>query len=402
MLRLANRRILVGITGGIAAYKTAELTRLLKAEGADVRVVMTQAASEFITPLTLQALSGNEVRHSLLDPASEAGMGHIELARWADLILIAPASADFIAKLAAGMGFDLLSTLCLATDAPLYVAPAMNQAMWHDAVTQHNLQKLDAMPDKQITWLGPDEGKQACGDFGFGRMLEPGQLLEAVINHFQQGLLSGLRLMLTAGPTLEPIDPVRYLSNHSSGKMGFALAEAARDMGAQVTLIAGPVSLETPERIKRVNVQTTSEMLKACMKRVETTDIFIAAAAVCDYRPVKVAQEKIKKQQSTLMLELTQNPDILASVSLHANRPFCVGFAAETQDLAAFAERKLAQKKLDLLVANNVSETGIGFGSDYNAATLLWPGASEVVERTTKAKLAIKILKRAQTLYARR
>lgn len=402
MLRLANRRVLVGITGGIAAYKSAELVRLLRTEGADVRVVMTEAAQEFITPLTLQALSGNEVRHSMLDPTAEAGMGHIELARWADILVVAPASADFIARLASGMGNDLLTTLCLATDAPVALAPAMNQAMWRDDATQQNVANLAQMPNKSLLWIGPAEGEQACGDIGPGRMVEPSTITERIVEQFESGAFTGKRILITAGPTLEPIDPVRYISNHSSGKMGFAIAEAARDMGAEVTLVAGPVHLPTPDRIKRINVQTTQEMLHECMERMATTDIFIASAAVCDYRPVKIAQEKIKKKQNSLMLELVQNPDILATVSSHAERPFCVGFAAETQDLASFGQQKLSQKRLDLLVANDVSVPGIGFGSDYNAATLMWQDQVETIERTTKQKLALKILKRIQALYAQR
>ncbi len=402
MLRLANRRVLVGITGGIAAYKSAELVRLLRTEGADVRVVMTEAAQEFITPLTLQALSGNEVRHSMLDPTAEAGMGHIELARWADILVVAPASADFIARLASGMGNDLLTTLCLATDAPVALAPAMNQAMWRDDATQQNVANLAQMPNKSLLWIGPAEGEQACGDIGPGRMVEPSTITERIVEQFESAAFTGKRILITAGPTLEPIDPVRYISNHSSGKMGFAIAEAARDMGAEVTLVAGPVHLPTPDRIKRINVQTTQEMLHECMERMATTDIFIASAAVCDYRPVKIAQEKIKKKQNSLMLELVQNPDILATVSSHAERPFCVGFAAETQDLASFGQQKLSQKRLDLLVANDVSVPGIGFGSDYNAATLMWQDQVETIERTTKQKLALKILKRIQALYAQR
>lgn len=421
MSRLIHRRILVGVTGGIAAYKSAELIRLLKREGAEVRVVMTAAAAEFITPLTLQALSGQPVRTSLLDANAEAGMDHIELAKWADRILIAPASADFIARIAGGFGNDLLSTLCLATEAPLLIAPAMNQAMWHDAATVHNIDKLSKMNKKQVQWLGPDAGEQACGDVGVGRMLEPQQLANRLIHSFDQGLLAHQRILITAGPTLEPIDPVRYISNHSSGKMGFALAQAASDLGASVHLVAGPVALPTPDRVIRQNVQTAAEMQQICLEHCAKTDIFIASAAVCDYQPVTVAQQKLKKPKNlhqhpdstdskdTWLLELKQTPDILASVSLHPQRPFCVGFAAETHNVIDFARQKLHQKQLDLVVANDISQPGIGFGSDNNSATLMWPKDKamiyeetvnqEHIAKTRKITLAHRILERVAALH---
>lgn len=424
MSRLIHRRILVGVTGGIAAYKSAELIRLLKREGAEVRVVMTAAATEFITPLTLQALSGQPVRTSLLDANAEAGMDHIELAKWADRILIAPASADFIARIAGGFGDDLLSTLCLATEAPLLIAPAMNQAMWHDATTLHNIDKLSKMDAKQIQWLGPDAGEQACGDVGLGRMLAPEHLVDGLIQSFDQSLLANRRILITAGPTLEPIDPVRYISNHSSGKMGFALAQAASDLGAIVRLVAGPVALPTPDRVIRHNVQTAAEMQQVCLEHCAETDIFIASAAVCDYQPVTVAEQKLKKckdpkqaqalgqtqdhklaqdrqpLKETWLLELQQTPDILASVSLHPKRPFCVGFAAETHNLIHFAQQKLQQKQLDLVVANDISQPGIGFGSDDNSVTLLWPSGEETLEQTRKTILAHRILERIAALYS--
>jgi phosphopantothenoylcysteine decarboxylase/phosphopantothenate--cysteine ligase len=363
MPQLANRQVLLGITGGIAAYKSAELVRRLRDAGATVRVVMTPAACEFITPLTLQALSGEPVHLDLLDPAAEAAMGHIELARWADLVLVAPASADFMARVAAGIADDLLSTLCLATKAPLLFAPAMNQAMWSNAATQQNLHTLTA---RGVRFAGPGEGAQACGDTGPGRMLEVPDLVSAAIGVFASGPLAGVRLMLTAGPTREAIDPVRYISNSSSGKMGFALAAAAADAGAEVTLVAGPVSLPTPAGVSRIDVITAGEMHAAVMARVADCDVFIGCAAVADYRAAEIAPQKIKKTGETLELHLVRNPDIIAAVAAHRPRPFTVGFAAETSDLLVHARQKLERKGLDLVIANDVSRSDIGFGSDRN------------------------------------
>ena len=368
MPQLANRQVLLGITGGIAAYKSAELVRRLRDAGATVRVVMTPAACEFITPLTLQALSGEPVHLDLLDPAAEAAMGHIELARWADLVLVAPASADFMARVAAGIADDLLSTLCLATKAPLLFAPAMNQAMWSNAATQQNLRTLTA---RGVRFAGPGEGAQACGDTGPGRMLEVPDLVSAAIGVFAGGLLAGVRLMLTAGPTREPIDPVRYISNSSSGKMGFALAAAAADAGAEVTLVAGPVSLPTPAGVSRIDVITAAEMHAAVMARVADCDVFIGCAAVADYRAAEIAPQKIKKTGETLELRLVRNPDIIAAVAAHRPRPFTVGFAAETNDLLAHARQKLERKGLDLVIANDVSRSDIGFGSDHNEVRVI-------------------------------
>jgi phosphopantothenoylcysteine decarboxylase/phosphopantothenate--cysteine ligase len=368
MPQLANRQVLLGITGGIAAYKSAELVRRLRDAGATVRVVMTPAACEFITPLTLQALSGEPVHLDLLDPAAEAAMGHIELARWADLVLVAPASADFMARVAAGIADDLLSTLCLATKAPLLFAPAMNQAMWSNAATQQNLRTLTA---RGVRFAGPGEGAQACGDTGPGRMLEVPDLVSAAIGVFAGGLLAGVRLMLTAGPTREPIDPVRYISNSSSGKMGFALAAAAADAGAEVTLVAGPVSLPTPAGVSRIDVITAAEMHAAVMARVADCDVFIGCAAVADYRAAEIAPQKIKKPGKTLELRLVRNPDIIAAVAAHRPRPFTVGFAAETNDLLAHARQKLERKGLDLVIANDVSRSDIGFGSDHNEVRVI-------------------------------
>lgn len=363
MPHLAHKQVLLGITGGIAAYKSAELVRRLRDAGATVRVVMTPAACEFITPLTLQALSGQPVHLDLLDPAAEAAMGHIELARWADVVLVAPASADFMARVAAGIADDLLSTLCLATQAPLLFAPAMNQAMWSNAATQQNLKTLAS---RGVRFAGPAEGAQACGDTGPGRMLEVPDLVSAAIGVFAGGPLTGVRVMLTAGPTREAIDPVRYISNSSSGKMGFALAAAAAEAGANVTLVAGPVSLPTPAGVSRIDVVTAAEMHTAVMTRVADCDVFIGCAAVADYRAADIAPQKIKKTGETLALHLVRNPDIIAAVAAHRPRPFTVGFAAETNDLLVHARQKLERKGLDLVIANDVSRSDIGFGSDHN------------------------------------
>ncbi|MBP0047112.1 bifunctional phosphopantothenoylcysteine decarboxylase/phosphopantothenate--cysteine ligase CoaBC [Marinobacterium sp. AK62] len=398
MQRLTNRRILLGITGGIAAYKSAELTRLLKGAGADVRIVMTPAATEFITPLTLQALSGHPVHLQLLDPEAEAGMGHIELAKWADLILVAPASADFIARFSAGMGDDLLTTLCLASDAPICLAPAMNQAMWRDPRTQANAHKLTS---QGVTLLGPGVGAQACGDTGPGRMLEPEELAELAAEQFEHTVLSGKRVVITAGPTREPLDPVRYISNHSSGKMGYALAEAAADAGASVKLVSGPVMLPVPPRVECVQVETAEEMLAATLDGIEACDLFIAAAAVADYRPVAIAEHKIKKGSEEIMeLRLVKNPDIVATVAgLETGRPFTVGFAAETRDVIDYARSKLARKRLDLIVANDVSNPEIGFNSDDNAVTLVSAEGETGLPQTSKRQLARQLIEQIAQHY---
>lgn len=370
MQRLQRKRILLGIGGGIAAYKSAELVRRLRDQGAEVRVVMTRAAREFITPLTLQALSGHPVHHDILDPAAEAAMGHIELARWADLILIAPATADLLARLAQGSADDLLTTLVLASDAPLALAPAMNQAMWRDPATQANAERLAA---RGARLFGPAAGSQACGDVGPGRMLEPDELAQRAADCFERGLLTGCRVLITAGPTREAIDPVRYISNHSSGKMGFALAEAAAEAGALVTLVSGPVHLPTPQRVTRIDVGSAREMLAAC-EGAMPCEILIAAAAVADYRPEAVAAQKMKKDPDSddgLTLRLVRNPDILASLAARADRPFSVGFAAETERLLDYAARKLRSKNLDLIVANDVANPQIGFNSEDNAVSVI-------------------------------
>ncbi|WP_221793752.1 bifunctional phosphopantothenoylcysteine decarboxylase/phosphopantothenate--cysteine ligase CoaBC [Oceanobacter mangrovi] len=393
MLQLANKRILLGISGGIAAYKSAELVRILTKAGANVRVVMTQGAKEFITPLTLQALSGNPVHHTLLDEEAEAGMGHIELARWADLILIAPATADLIAKLAAGMGDELLTTLVLASKAPLFLAPAMNQQMWAAATTQQNLRTLADLKGDDFALFGPDSGVQACGDVGPGRMLEPTDIASLLAQRFQPGLLTGCKVVITAGPTREALDPVRYISNHSSGKMGYALAQAAVDAGAQVTLISGPVRIPAPDRVTLVNTISAQDMLEASLATMGNCDLFIASAAVADYRPANVAEQKIKKAGDEIQLTLTKNPDIVATIANHQQRPATVvGFAAETTDVDGYARGKLASKNLDMIVANDVSRSDIGFNSDDNAVTLYSREGHQDFERMSKTLLATKLI----------
>lgn len=393
MSSLTNKRILLGVTGGIAAYKSAELIRRLKDAGAEVQVVMTTAAQEFITPLTLQALSGNPVHTDLLDPKAEAGMGHIQLARWADLLLVAPATADFIARLGQGMANDLLTSICLATNAPLAIAPAMNQGMWNNSATQANLQVLQ---DRGVLVLGPDSGSQACGEIGMGRMLDVDDLVAATANLFLTGSLSGKTLVITAGPTREAIDPVRYLSNHSSGKMGYALAQAAVEAGAKVKLISGPTHLPRPDRVERIDVVSAQDMFDACHAVIADCDIFIAAAAVADYRSASIASEKIKKdQQDLLNLRLVKNPDILASIAKLPNRPgFVMGFAAETQQLVEFAQEKLYKKNVDMIAANNVSSPEIGFNSDDNQITLITSTQVQELPRASKMALAQMIIAR--------
>nr|WP_312326973.1 bifunctional phosphopantothenoylcysteine decarboxylase/phosphopantothenate--cysteine ligase CoaBC [Acinetobacter oleivorans] len=376
---IPHKNIVLAVTGGIAAYKSAILVRRLKDYGFDVRVVMTHGAQAFITPLTFQALSGNPVHTELLDPAAEAGMGHIELARWADLLLVAPASCDTLAKFAHGLADDLLSTVFLATKSPVWVAPAMNQQMWAAKATQRNLQTL---VEDGVHVIMPDAGEQACGDVGLGRMPEPEEIAKQVAGYFHQaqraiaekfGLLAGKRVVITAGPTREAIDPVRYISNHSTGKMGFALAAACYAAGAQVTLIAGPVSLDTPNGVKRVNVASARQMLDISMDSLETgCDIFIATAAVADYRVAEVAEHKIKKAGDELNVSLVKNPDIVATIAGQEKRPFMVGFAAETQNVEEYAAGKLVAKKLDMIACNDVSRADIGFASDENAMTVFF------------------------------
>lgn len=392
MQQLCNKRILLGITGGIAAYKAAELVRILKKAGAEVRVVMTAGAMEFITPLTLQALSGNPVHHALLDPEAEAGMGHIELAKWADLLLVAPASANFIARLTQGSGDDLLTTVCLATEAPIALAPAMNQAMWREPITQANIARLIDIKGSKLYLFGPAEGMQACGDVGPGRMLEPEEIAVQAADLFETGLLAGLNVVITAGPTREAIDPVRYISNHSSGKMGYAIAAAARDAGARVTLISGPVVIPAPERVHCLRVESARDMLDSALVQLDQCDIFIAAAAVADYRPMTPANQKIKKSADSMELTLVKNPDVVATVAAHEQRPFTVGFAAETQDVDIYARDKLVRKNLDMIVANDVSMSDIGFNSDQNAVTVFWAENQQSFAQMSKQALARELV----------
>jgi len=388
---LINKNILLGVTGGIAAYKSAEIVRGLKKAGSSVRVVMTQSAKEFITPLTLQALSGNPVSTDLLDVEAEAAMGHIELARWADAILIAPATANTLAKLSSGRADDLLSSITLAFDGPIGLAPAMNQAMWKDERTQSNIQNLE---HKNFSLYGPGSGEQACGDVGLGRMLEPSEIIELFASLFEAGTMSNKSILITAGPTQEPIDPVRYLTNRSSGKMGYALAEAAVEAGAQVTLVSGPVNIEPPARCNLVSVKTAEEMYEAVIHHIKKKDIYIGTAAVADYSPTKVEGSKIKKDRSNspLILEMKENKDILKEVSELEDKPYMVGFAAETDDLLENARKKLETKKLDLIIANDVSDKSIGFDSNENEVTLITSSEELLLDRDSKKKIAKKIL----------
>ncbi|HRF45568.1 MAG TPA: bifunctional phosphopantothenoylcysteine decarboxylase/phosphopantothenate--cysteine ligase CoaBC [Candidatus Competibacteraceae bacterium] len=411
---LINTRILLGITGGIAAYKSVDLTRRLHEAGAEIQVAMTPAATAFVAPLTFQAVSGRPVRTELLDMNAEAGMGHIELARWADLILIAPATADFLARLAHGMADDLLSTLCLATDRPLAVAAAMNRLMWGNAATQDNCRLLAR---RGVKIWGPGSGEQACGEIGAGRMLEPLELRNLVVELLGvkeerakwqpapsaeastvAGVLAshdlqGLTVLLTAGPTREALDPVRFISNRSTGKMGFAVAEAAAMAGARVILVSGPVHLPAPAGIERIDVESAVEMHEAVMSRVRQADIFIATAAVADYRAAQLAEQKIKKTRDTLTLELVRNPDILAEVAaLHSHRPFTVGFAAETHDIVRYAEDKRRRKNLDLIAANQVGIAGSGFESEQNALHILWEGGERVLPLADKTLLGQQLM----------
>lgn len=387
---LSNQKILVGVTGGIAAYKSCELVRRLIDSGADVRVVLTSGAQAFVTPLTFQALSGNPVHTDLLDTEAEAGMGHIELARWADRILIAPATANFISRLAEGRADDLLTTLCLATKAPIAVAPSMNQVMWSNAATQNNIAGLEQLG---IEIIGPDSGSQACGDIGLGRMSEPAEIVTSVTGNLGNVSLQGKKVVITAGPTQEAIDPVRYLSNHSSGKMGYALAMACAKAGAETKLISGPVSLPCPLGVSRTLVTSCAEMRTEVMAEIVDADIFIGTAAVADYRPETVQQEKIKKDSDRVEIQLVKNPDILAEVAALKARPsVVVGFAAESENLLENAHKKLLSKQLDFIVANDISDNSIGFQSDENAVTLLGLDTELKIEKAPKRLVATKIL----------
>jgi phosphopantothenoylcysteine decarboxylase/phosphopantothenate--cysteine ligase len=382
-------RILLGVTGGIAAYKSPDLVRRLIERGADVQVVMTDAAQRFVSPMTFQAVSGRPTRCDLWDGAAEAAMGHIELARWAQVVLIAPASADFIARLSGGRADDLLATLCLATEAPIVLAPAMNRVMWANKATQAN---VDILISRGMRILGPASGNQACGEVGVGRMLEPVDLADRLMEPpANAGLLAGLNILITAGPTRERIDPVRYLTNRSSGKMGFAVAAAAREAGAHVTIVTGPVQLPTPVGITRISVESARDMYAAVHRQIADADVFIAAAAVADFQPVSVAKHKIKKQGVAVKLDLEPAPDIVRSVADMAKRPFVVGFAAETNDVEENARSKLKRKKLDMIAANQVGD-GMAFDCDDNALTVIWPGGKAEVPRGPKIDVARQLI----------
>lgn len=389
MQTLVDKKILLGITGGIAAYKSAELVRLLIKAGAEVRVVMTPAAREFVQPLTYQALSGHRVYLDLFDAEADSAMDHIELARWCDLLLVAPASADFLGKLNAGYADNLLLTLCLASSQPVVVAPAMNQQMYANPATQENLAQLGAR--RVLVW-GPGEGDQACGEFGPGRMLEPEQLANLVAQQFTPGKLDGVEILLTAGPTREAIDPVRYISNRSSGRMGYALAEAANRHGARVTLVSGPVALPAPVGVERVSVESAQQMYDAVMQHAAEADIFIACAAVADYRVDRAAEQKMKKSDAAMTIELVPNPDILAAVSALEQRPFCVGFAAETEQLEKYALDKLERKKLDLIAANPVGDGGSGFETETNQLEVFWRDGKLSIARAAKSEVAKQLI----------
>ena len=388
MSSLSQKRIILGITGGIAAYKSAEIARRLQDHGAEVRVIMTDSAQEFIRPLTLQALTGKPVHTDLLDTKAEAAMGHIELARWADAILVAPATANFMAALSQGTAHDLLTTVCLASSGKIIVAPAMNQAMWSQPASQQN---IECLKRRGITILEPDNGVQACGDIGPGRLQQPDIIVEQMGSIFDSGILSGKKVVITAGPTREAIDPVRYISNHSSGKMGYALASAMTDAGASVTLISGPVSLQCPDRCELISVVSADDMLAAASLAVKKADIFISSAAVADYRVAEVASQKIKKKSDKMSLNLSKTPDIVAILSENNPNLFVVGFAAETEQVEAHAREKLDRKQLNAIIANDVSRMDIGFNSDDNEAIWIDADNSQTLSKKSKAQLAREI-----------
>lgn len=392
---LINKRVLLGITGGIAAYKTPDLVRKLAELGAQVRIVMSRGAEQFVTPLALQAVSGHIPHNAQMTAESESGMGHIDLARWADIVLIAPATANFIAQLNQGSGHDLLTTVCLATTASVVVSPAMNQQMWKNSTTAENVASLI---ERGVAFLGPDSGEQACGDVGPGRMLQPQDLAQQLAGLFQTRELEGKHVMLTAGPTWEAIDPVRGITNHSSGKMGYALAEAAAEAGAHVTLVSGPTSLTAPVNVKTIHVRSAAEMHAAVFADIAEQDIFIGVAAVADYRPVDSSDQKIKKNHDEMTILMTKNPDILADVAALKKPPFCVGFAAETNEVETYARAKLERKKLDLIVANHVGGSETGFGSDDNIITLITSSSKQDLPRASKSQLARHIVSRVAEL----
>lgn len=388
MSDIQGKRVLLGVTGSIAAYKSPEIVRRLKDQGADVRVVLTASAEKLVSPTVFQAVSGEPVRGDIWDEQAEAAMGHIELAKWADLIVIAPATANVIAQLAAGSAENLLTTICLASDAPVTIAPSMNQAMWRDTATQDN---CDVLRKRNVMFIGPDDGDQACGDVGPGRMTEPASIVNRLSRGGQSGPFEGLRILVSAGPTREAIDPVRFVSNRSSGKMGFAVARAAADAGAEVTLIAGPVNLPTPPRVERIDVETTQQMVDAAMGCVDGMDIYIGAAAISDYRPKEVAVQKIKKSADTFVLEMFKSPDLIATIAALDNGPFTCGFAAETEKLEQHAMDKLNRKKLDMIVGNLVGEN-LCFDADDNEVIILWEGDRQTLPRLSKQELARRLI----------
>ncbi|MFT4732584.1 MAG: phosphopantothenoylcysteine decarboxylase/phosphopantothenate--cysteine ligase [Gammaproteobacteria bacterium] len=402
-MQLEQKNVLLGISGGIAAYKTPDLVRKFIAQGANVRVVMTDSAKEFVSPLALQAVSGNKVSNSLLDEDAEAAMGHIELARWADILVVAPATANIMAKLTYGLADDLLTTLALATAAPIAIVPAMNQQMWAALATTENLQKLQS---RGVMQIGPASGEQACGDIGYGRMVEPEEIVTFIADYFAQqanaapALFAGKKIMITAGPTREALDPVRYISNHSSGKMGYAIAQAARTMGADVTLVSGPVSISPPANVKLIDVTSAQEMHDAVMHDIQQQDIFIACAAVADFRLADIPTHKVKKKDGMLTLSFEQNPDILKAVAGQASPPFTLGFAAETNDVEAYAKQKLEHKKLNMIAANDVSLSGLGFNSDQNALTVITKNNKISLPAASKYALAIELLKLLSSEYS--
>lgn len=396
---MQGKRILLGVTGGIAAYKSADLVRRLRERGAQVRVVMTTSACKFVAPLTFQAVSGQPVRTDLWDPAAEAAMGHIELARWAELVLIAPASAGFIAHLATGHADELLSTLCLATEAPIAVAPSMNRMMWANAATKSN---VELIKQRGVHVLGPAEGDQACGEMGPGRMLEPLDIVDCISTLvFSNGPLKGRRVLITAGPTRERIDPVRFISNRSSGKMGFAVAQAAREAGADVVLVSGPVTLATPPGVQRINVESADEMLEAVMGEVAQADIFISTAAVADYRPTRASEQKIKKTNEHLDLQMQRTTDILGAVAARPDRPFVVGFAAETEAVEHNARGKLLKKNLDMIAANEVGDRKV-FDCEDNHLLVLWRNGRRDLGRSSKFVLARELVALIGEVHAER
>tara|TARA_B100001175_G_scaffold146581_1_gene124310 strand:- start:111 stop:1310 length:1200 start_codon:yes stop_codon:yes gene_type:complete len=391
MLNFSNKNILLGVTGGIAAYKSAEIIRLFRKEGADVRVVMTESAKEFITPLTLQAVSGNEIHDSLLDVKAESAMGHIELAKWADIILIAPCTAETMAKITHGRADDLMGALILASTANIFIAPAMNMNMWLDKTTQDNYKKISS---RGISFIGPADGEQACGDVGPGRMAEPDNILNLIASSTKTGPLSGKVITITAGPTREQIDPVRFISNNSSGKMGYALAEAAIELGASVNLVSGPVSLNADKSINLHKVNSASEMSESVNKFMKSSDIFIGCAAVSDFKPLDYSSIKIKKEDLVNPeIELEMNTDILSNVANTYKSSFVVGFAAETSDVANNAKKKLKTKNLDMIISNDVSDKSIGFDVDENEVNVITLNETIFLKRDKKIRIAREILK---------